>query len=205
MKLKQFVIGEIEVNCYLLMEKNQAILIDVSFNPSSIEDYIIKNNIELKAILLTHAHLDHIGGLEQMRNKFSAPVYVHKSEEKWLTDPSLNGSKSITYFGDIKCEPADIVLKEEGILHIADFEVEVIHTPGHTPGGISYYINEKLFSGDTLFKSSIGRTDLYGGDSKQLVKSIKDKLFSLNDETIVYPGHGEKTTISYEKRNNPYL
>lgn len=205
MKIKQFVLSEFGVNCYLLIENNEAILIDVSFNPDSIEQYINENNIKLRAILLTHAHLDHIAGIDQIRGKFGAPVYIHKNEEKWLTDPSLNGSRIITFYGEIKCQPADYLIDGEDILNIDGFEVKVIHTPGHSPGGTSYYINDLLFTGDTLFYSSVGRTDLYGGDSKQLVKSIQEKLFLLPDDTKVFPGHGEKTTIDYEKKNNPYL
>ena len=114
-------------------------------------------------------------------------------------------SYDFSFYGEVKCKPADYLLTEEKLIKVSNFDVQIIHTPGHTPGGISYYIKPLLFSGDTLFNSSVGRTDLFGGNQQLLVESIKSKLFSLPDDTIVYSGHGEKTSIKNEKRFNPYV
>jgi len=205
MKIKRFVLGEFEVNNYLLVNNKEGVLIDVGFEPEPIEQYIKEHNIELKAILLTHAHLDHIGGVEHIRARINAPVYVHEKEKDWLKHPVLNGSEAYPHFGQVICKPADFLIKDEQILTIGSFSFKIISTPGHTPGGLCYYINSSLFSGDTLFQRSIGRTDLYGGDMWALEKSIKEKLYILPDETIVYPGHGPKTTIDKEKKTNPYI
>lgn len=205
MKIKKFVLSEMGVNCYLISKNSDAILIDASFNPSIIEEYIDSNNFNLKGILLTHAHFDHIGGLEQIRNKYKASVYVHEKERDWLTNPSLNGSDSFPYFGNVTSRPSENLISKENILEIDDFHIKVIHTPGHTPGSITYKINNWLFTGDTLFNHSIGRTDFVGGNQVQLINSIKKKIFIFTDKTIVLPGHGEQTTIGEEKKNNPFL
>ncbi|GBF12616.1 MBL fold metallo-hydrolase [Tepidibacillus infernus] len=205
MQIERFILGDFQMNSYLLIEGKDAILIDVGFDPFSIEKFIKEKELTLKAILLTHAHLDHIGGLEQIRERFKVPVYLHQEEKEWLSSPQLNGSEIFPFFGEVKCKPADVLLCDLDSLEIESFFIEVIHTPGHTPGGISYYLKPFLFSGDTLFKESIGRTDLKGGNYDQLLKSIHEKLFTLPDETVVYPGHGEKTTIRFEKELNPYV
>lgn len=204
MKVKRVVLGDFATNCYLIFKEKDGILIDVGFDSIPLEEYISKKGITVRGILLTHTHLDHIGDLKRIREKFNAPVYVHISENKWLSNPTLNGSEAFSYFGQVSTKPAEKFV-DEGVLNIGDFKVKAFHTPGHTPGGVSYYIEPWLFSGDTLFYESIGRTDLYGGDSVQLVKSIKNKLFTLPEDTIVYPGHGEETSIGHEKKSNPFL
>jgi len=204
MEIKRFVLSDFEVNNYLLIEGKEAVLIDAGFDPEPIETYLLEKGIELKAILLTHAHLDHIGGLQRLRERFNAPVYIHQKEIDWLTDPELNGSKTFPFFGDVVCEPADYILKEGKPLKIGGFHFEVLHTPGHTPGGVSFYMKPWIFTGDTLFYRSIGRTDLYGGDQMLLLQTIENQLFSLPNETVVYPGHGQHTTIAEEKKWNPY-
>ncbi len=205
MKIKRFILSDMGVNCYLISNNSDAILIDVGFNPTIIEEYIDSNNLNLLAILLTHAHFDHIGGLEQIRSKYKAPVYVHEKEQDWLTNPALNGSETFSYFGKVTSKPSENIIKEENILNIDDFHIKVIHTPGHTPGSVTYKINNWLFTGDTLFNRSIGRTDFAGGNHVQLINSIKKKIFLLTDKSIVFPGHGEQTTVGEEKKNNPFL
>lgn len=205
MRIKPFVLSEFEVNNYLLIEGKNAVLIDAGFKSEKIETYLIQNRIHLQAILLTHTHLDHIGGLESIRRRFNAPVYVHKKESRWLGDSQLNGSDAFPYFGQVICQPADIIIENDGLLDIGDFHFNLFYTPGHTPGGISYLINDWLFTGDTLFYRSIGRTDLYGGDQFQLLETIQKKIFSLPDDIAVFPGHGKETTIGDEKKLNPFL
>lgn len=205
MRIKQFVLGDFEVNSYLIINNIEAVLIDVGFKPSVIEEYIITNNLELKAILLTHAHLDHIGGLEEIRERFNVDVYIHENEADWLVNPTFNGSKDFPFFGEVKCKPTNNLLTDDEELIFGDIKIKAILTPGHTPGGVSYLINKWLFTGDTLFNNSIGRTDLWGGNYNQLIDSIKNKLLKLSNEVIVYPGHGEKTTIKNEKATNPFI
>lgn len=205
MQIKTFVLSDFAVNSYLVIQNNDAILIDVGFDPQPIEEYIIANILNLKAIFLTHAHLDHIGGVDYLREKFNVPLYIHENEKDWLKDPKLNGSFDYPFFGEVKAKPAEVLLREEKEIQLGNFNIGIIFTPGHTPGGISYYINGSLFTGDTLFYNSIGRTDLYGGNHKQLIGMITNKLLILPDNTKVYPGHGERTTIKEEKKNNPFL
>lgn len=205
MKIERFVLGDFEVNSYLIINNKEAVLIDVGFEPDVITEYIMTNNLELKAILLTHAHLDHIGGLEEIRERFNVDVYIHRNEAEWLVNPSFNGSKDFPFFGEVMCKPTNNLLTDNDELLFGDTKIKVIHTPGHTPGGVSYLINRWLFTGDTLFNNSIGRTDLWGGNYKQLIDSIKNKIFKLSNEVIVYPGHGEKTSIKNEKVTNPFI
>jgi len=205
MKIERFVLGDFQVNSYLIINAKEAVLIDVGFSPDAIVEYIEKNKIELKAILLTHAHLDHIGGLEKIRDRFNVDVYLHKNEAEWLVNSTYNGSKDFPFFGEVICKPTNKLLTDNEELIFGDIKVKAIFTPGHTPGGVSYLINKWLFSGDTLFNNSIGRTDLWGGNYKQLIDSIKNGLFRLSNEVLVYPGHGEKTSIKNEKATNPFI
>ena len=156
-------------------------------------------------MLLTHGHFDHIMGLDGFLKEFSVPVYACEAEKELLESAQLNSSASMlgqpyTFSG------AEYVTNRQN-LKIAGFEIQVIYTPGHTGGGCCYYIPAEnvLFSGDTLFHGSIGRTDLPTGSMGQLVNSIRDRLFVLPDETKVYPGHMEETTIGYEKKYNPFI
>lgn len=205
MKIERFVLGDFEVNSYLIINNKETVLIDAGFEPDVVAEYIMINNLELKAILLTHAHFDHIGGLEEIRERFNVDVYIHKNEAEWLINPSFNGSKDFPFFGEVSCNPASKLLTDNDELVFGDLKIQIIHTPGHTPGGVSYLINRWLFTGDTLFNNSIGRTDLWGGNYKQLIDSIKNKIFKLSNEVVIYPGHGEKTSIKNEKTTNPFF
>lgn len=205
MKIERFVLGDFAVNSYLIINDKEAVLIDVGFEPDVIAEYLIANNLELKAILLTHAHLDHIGGLEEIRDRFNVDVYIHKNEAEWLGNPVFNGSKDLPFFGEIKCKPTNKLILDNEELVFGEIKIKAIFTPGHTPGGVSYLINKWLFTGDTLFNNSIGRTDLWGGNYKQLIDSIKNRLLKLSNEVTVYPGHGEKTSIKNEKITNPFI
>lgn len=204
MKIRSFCLGPFQTNAYLLTNEQtgESLVIDPGMQPEPLLEAVDQEKVT--AILLTHAHLDHIGGLNELRQQTKAPVYIHPLEQSWLRDPQLNGSG---YFGlePIVCEPAEHELSDGQTLHVAGFNIRVLHTPGHSPGSCSFVIGQHCFGGDVLFAQSIGRTDLPGGDYETLMISIQDKLFELDDDTIVYPGHGPKTTIEAEKMYNPFV
>ncbi|HHY73024.1 MAG TPA: MBL fold metallo-hydrolase [Bacillus bacterium] len=208
MKWRPFPLGPLQTNAYIIEnEKKECIIID----PGSEGKRFVKN-LEQKelmplAVLLTHAHFDHIGAVDDLRAKWNCPVYIHKNEQDWLSNSSLNGSKRFGLHEEIIVKEADELIEEEGELAIGSFRFAVFETPGHSPGSVSYYLKEQatVFSGDALFARSIGRTDLLGGSHKQLIQSIHDKLLVLPEETIVAPGHGPLTTIINEMNENPFL
>ncbi|UOY94011.1 MBL fold metallo-hydrolase [Ectobacillus sp. JY-23] len=207
MKWRQLPLGPLQTNAYILHnEQGQCIVFDPGSEGKRLITYLRKHHLHPLAILLTHAHFDHIGAVDEVRNAFSIPVYVHEAEQDWLADTTLNGS---SYFGQgsITAKAADCVITEESTLQIGDFTFEVLETPGHSPGSVSYYCKEAgvVFSGDVLFQMSIGRTDLRGGSFHELVLSIEEKLFTLPDDTVVMCGHGPETTIGFEKEHNPFL
>ncbi|WP_276912485.1 MBL fold metallo-hydrolase [Aneurinibacillus aneurinilyticus] len=206
MRIYTFPLGPLQTNCYVVAneETNEAIIIDAGMHPGELLDKA--NEYEVQAILLTHAHFDHMGGLEQVRKKTGAPVYIHNAEQEWLTNPALNGSSNWPMIGGpMTTDRAEHEVKDGDLLTFAGFNVQVMETPGHTPGGVSFLIGQELFSGDTLFAHSIGRTDLPGGNYEQLIRSIQEKLLPLPEETRVYPGHGPDTTIGFEKLHNPFI
>ncbi|RWR15117.1 MBL fold metallo-hydrolase [Siminovitchia fortis] len=207
MKWKQIPLGPLQTNCYLLFdEEKQCIVIDPGANGEGLIEYIEQEGLKPLAICLTHAHFDHIGAVEDVRNHWNIPVYIHENEKEWLLDPSLNGSARHP-MQPIAGKPADHFIQEEGTLSIGPFTMQILETPGHSPGSVSYYLKdiETVFSGDALFNGGIGRTDLLGGDHATLIDSIHSKLLTLPDHTIVLPGHGLSTTIEDERTSNPYL
>lgn len=204
--IETFVLGPVSTNAYLLSdpETKKGIIIDPGMNPKSLIKKIA--DLDIEAILLTHAHFDHIGGVDEIRKLKKCPVYLHDLEADWLTNPKKNGSARWPELGVlIETEPAEYALDEGQTLEFLGIKLKVFHTPGHSPGSVSFLYDKHLFGGDVLFKLSVGRTDLPGGDNNELLDSIQDKLFLLEDDTIVYPGHGGKTTIGFEKDNNPYV
>ncbi|CAJ1001942.1 MBL fold metallo-hydrolase [Brevibacillus aydinogluensis] len=203
--IEKYVLGPFQTNAYILTnpETGQSIVIDPGMEPAALLRALEGKNIV--AILLTHAHLDHIGGLNQVRALTGAPVYIHPLEQSWLTDPDLNGSTRWNLSEPIVCEPAEHELADGQTLELAGLTIRVLHTPGHSPGSCSFVVGQHCFGGDVLFAQSIGRTDLPGGNFETLMISIQDKLFELDDDTIVYPGHGPKTTIEAEKLYNPFV
>ena len=206
MNIHMYPLGPLQTNSYLVCNNktNEAVIIDAGMDPEALLQE--GSGYDVKAILLTHAHFDHILGLNKVIKATNAPVYIHGVEQDWLVDPSLNGSARWPALGELAvCERAENELEDGQTLQLAGFEIQVLYTPGHSPGGVSFLIDNHLFSGDALFAQSIGRTDLPGGSYEQLITSIQDKLMVLPDETICYPGHGPKTTIGSEKLYNPFI
>ncbi|KJJ85421.1 Hydroxyacylglutathione hydrolase [Candidatus Omnitrophus magneticus] len=195
------VLGPIHTNAYILEDINskQAVLIDPSVYDSGVVEYIKKEKLDIIGIINTHGHADHIGG----NSSFGYPIFIHEKDKDFLNDISLNLSflAGIT----VKSSPSARLLKDGDTVMIGTSSIEVIHTPGHTPGGICLKCGNLLFTGDTLFLESVGRTDCPRGSSQALIKSIKEKLFILPDNTRVLPGHGEFSTIGHEKKHNPFL
>lgn len=206
-KVETFTLGPLQTNAYLLSvmdgEQERSVVIDPGMNPKRLLDRIAGTKVE--AILLTHAHFDHMGGVEELRKLANCPVYIHDLEADWLTDPRKNGSmrwQDVT--PPLSTDPAEYALAEGQSLELIGHTFRVMHTPGHSPGSVSFICGQHLFSGDVLFRQSVGRTDLPGGRERDLYDSIRLKLYKLPDDTVVYPGHGGRTTIGFEKANNPY-
>lgn len=206
MKIEKFVIGIVSTNCYLVEneETKECFVVDLAACPTELVSHIKNQGLKPVGIVLTHGHFDHILGIDGFLKEFPVPVYAHEEEGNLLKDPSLN--VSAIYGADYTFSNARY-LKDGQRITLAGMELEVRHTPGHTPGGCCYYMWEQgvLFSGDTLFLGSVGRTDLPLGDSDMLIGSIKERLMELPQETRVYPGHSGETTIGYEKRHNYFL
>lgn len=205
MNIKGMSLGPIGTNCYIIYEGQEALIIDPGAEADHIIEFLQQNNLQVNAILLTHAHFDHIGALEEIRVQTGAKVYIHESEMSWLSDPAKNGSRKLPG-NEITASAADFTLVP-GNMQLGSFDFTILHTPGHSPGSVSFVFEKDQFivSGDILFNQGIGRTDLYGGSMEELEKSIRNELYTLDDNYTVYPGHGPKTTIRMEKQRNPFV
>lgn len=200
------VLGMVSTNCYVLSnEKNgECIIIDPADRPDAISNLIEKRNVTPVGILLTHGHFDHIGAVKDLRKQYNVKVYASVEETDVLDSPYNNLSES--YGMNLKIK-ADVTLKDQEEFELAGYKIRAIHTPGHTKGGMCYYIENEsiMFTGDTLFYESVGRSDFPTGSMSDLIREIKNKLFILPDETRCYPGHGQETSIMHEKVYNPFV
>lgn len=205
-KIDSRILGMVGTNCYLLcnMDIKECVLIDPADSQDEISRMINESGCSLKGILLTHGHFDHIMAADAVRDKYGVKVYASCDEKNTLEQPHINLGEAYGLKLSVK---ADVWHKDGEILKLAGFDIEALHTPGHTEGGSCYYIREigVIFSGDTLFCGSVGRTDFPGGSMSEIVRSIKEKVMVLPDDTKVYPGHGEGTSVGYERENNPFL
>lgn len=194
-----------QVNCYILADSQtrRAMIIDPGDEYAKIAQLLGRKKLKASCIVNTHGHIDHIGA----ENEFSLPVYIYKDEVPMLKDASLNLSGFLQAPFTVKAEVK--ALEDNQEITLDSLRLKVLHTPGHTPGGIALLLLQPegkiVFTGDTLFYSSVGRTDFPGASSKTLINSIKTRLLTLSDDTVVYPGHGPRTTIGQEKKNNPFL
>jgi len=199
------VLGGVSTNCYIIYHQTtkKAVIVDPADNGAYILNKCHELDVTPEAILLTHGHFDHILAVKDVQRAFHCKVYAGKEEDRLLQDPSLNLSGSLGT--DQMGLSADYLARDGEVLHLIGFDWKVLETPGHTSGSVCYYIESEkvLISGDTLFAESLGRTDLPTGSSREIMASIVDKLLVLPEDTMVYPGHGEQTTIGYEKQYNP--
>lgn len=202
MEVKVFVSDLLEANCYLISHQAQGIVVDPAGIGEEVLSYLEENQIKLLAVINTHGHGDHIAGNAWLKEKTGVPIIIHQADAEYLTNTDLNLSSFIGY--EVSGPPADQLLEDGSIIQVGDQELRVIHTPGHTPGGICLLAPGFLISGDTLFKHSVGRSDLPGGDSQILKESIM-KLKELPGDTVVYPGHGPSTTIEAEIQHNMFM
>lgn len=192
-------------NCYLVYDENtkDGIVVDPGGSAKDIGEAIDRLGLHIVAIINTHGHWDHIGANDAVKAKTGAPVYIHEADAEFLTNPAYNISSMMGYSSSVA--PADGLLREGDTVNFGSCTLKVLHTPGHTPGGITLYGEGVAFTGDTLFFRSVGRSDLPGGDYNALIESIKNKLMTLDEDTLVYTGHGIPTRIGDEKTGNPFV
>jgi len=204
-KIKTIVVSMVSTNCMLIINKNnnEALIVDPGNEAERIEGEIAKANCQPVAILLTHGHFDHIMAVDELRDKYDIPIYIHKDEAKLLGSSILNHSAKYKMPYQTK---ADKLLDDNQKLSLAGIDIEVIHTPGHTSGSCCYYLPKEnvLISGDTLFYGTVGRTDLDTSSGAAMRESIQRLLTTLPEEVEVFPGHSNSTTIGHEKRYNPF-
>jgi hydroxyacylglutathione hydrolase len=209
MEIERLVISDYQTNCYVVRQNIEAfdcLLIDTGIEAGPILDYLEEKKLNPVAVVFTHGHADHIVGLGELRVKYpKIRVYIHKEDAGMLTGALDNLSSMVGMM--FTTEAADVLLEDGDVVEEVGFRLQVLYTPGHTRGGISLYCGEEgvVFVGDTLFADSIGRTDFPGGDYQELIQSIKNKVLTLPDETVCWPGHGMRTTIGRERKSNPFL
>lgn len=198
-------VGPVQTNCYIVNKKGSSacIVIDPGEEADKIARYIRKKGLINEGILLTHGHFDHITGVSELISLVGGKLYAYEGEKELMMDPRMNGCVMMGY--EVAIEP-EYLLRDGQTLEIAGMQFQVLHTPGHTSGSCCYYMEEEkvLFSGDTIFMESVGRTDFPTGNGRQLIDSIQTKVLVLPPDVQIYPGHGPETSVAYEKQNNPY-
>lgn len=202
-KIIKLVVGELQENCFILFDENKdAFIVDPSASSENIIETIEKNDLNIKYILLTHGHFDHVGAVAALKKRFKAPIYLHKNDRKFLENPKEVRESA---FGlQIEAANADVFVNDGDEIPFSDDKIKVIASPGHTIGSVCYLFKNYLFAGDTLFNGSIGRTDFPESDNSLMMESLK-KLKELDDDIYVLSGHGPESQMSYEKMTNPYL
>ncbi len=204
MEVTRIPVGELRANCYIIKTKNKnAAAVDPGGDFEQIKAFLDDNCIELKKIMLTHGHFDHIGAVAELAKKYGAQVYIHSLDSGMLNDRMESLADAIGCYEFIPVDKYDTV-KDGDIIKLDELEFQVIHTPGHTKGGVCYKCEKSLFTGDTLFKMSMGRTDFPGGSLEEMYDSLK-KLADLDGNYDVYPGHNKTSNLDFERKNNAYL
>jgi len=209
MKIDRLVLGDFQTNAHVVRADETAtdcLIVDTGLDDRDLVAFLAHHRLAPVAVVLTHGHADHIVGLDALRRDFpQIKVYIHRLDATMLTDPQANLSAMAGV--PFTTQPADILLEDGDVVTEAGITFTVLHTPGHTPGGICLYAEPDgiLFAGDTLFADGVGRSDFPGGNAAQLIESIRARLLGLPDETVVYPGHAMRTTIGREKAHNPFL
>jgi glyoxylase-like metal-dependent hydrolase (beta-lactamase superfamily II) len=204
--IESFPLGPFETNCYVVYRPSgECWVVDAGYEPGRLLECVRERELRPQALVLTHTHADHIAGVDEVREALRVPVWVHEAEAAWLTDPVKNLSAAVGM--PVTARPAERLLRDGETLDLAGAAWRVLHTPGHSPGGISLYQPESkvVLAGDALFSGSVGRTDFPGSDPRTLAQSIQLRLYTLPDDTTVYPGHGPETSIGVEKRTNPFV
>ena len=207
LKVYPMPLGAYQTNCYILSVGEQAIIVDPGDEAHKVIQYLETNGLKPEAIFITHGHLDHIGALQEVQKKYKLPIYTHEDEKEFFTDARYNFSHNSSNPIEFDELSAFKFLSDDGVIEILDHKINVFHVPGHSPGSLAFYFKDAdiVLTGDALFKGSIGRTDFPNCSHEQLIKSIENKLFTLPDATVVYPGHGAATTIGDEKKMNPFF
>ena len=206
MRICRLTVGPISTNCYIIVEesKKRALIVDPGGDADRIMNKIKELQVSVDAILLTHGHFDHMLAADALREKYQVKVYLGQDDSELIKNPMENVSGM---FGKPISTHADVVLQDGQVLELAGFEIKVLATPGHTKGGVCYYIEKEsvAFSGDTIFQASVGRSDFPTGSGASLSKSIREKIFTLPEDTQLFPGHGDSTVVSYEKKYNMFV
>ena len=207
MIIEKLVVGDLQTNCYIVGDEvtREGVVIDPGGDADAILEAVQRLKLRMKLVVDTHGHFDHILANREVSEATGAPLAVHPEDASMLTNPLRSFA---LFVGQVRPSPPATVLLTEGeVIELGAVKLQVLHTPGHSPGSISLWCAEQkvIFSGDVLFNMGIGRTDFPGGDAELLVESIRTKLLTLPEDTVVWPGHGPSTTIGAEKRENPFL
>lgn len=207
MKIKTLPVGSLATNCYIVSDpdSHEAVVIDAGDEAEYLLRYIESNELQVKAILNTHGHYDHTQANDTLREKTGAPLGIHTDDAELLAVPEKVSSRMMVKANP--CKAPELLLHNGDVISFGKYQLQVIYTPGHSKGGCCFYeANEKVcFTGDTLFRNGVGRTDLYGGNYGVLMHSIRDRLHKVPDDVTIYPGHGPESTMQFERKNNPFL